>query len=675
MSLLFLFLAFFFGINLSGAKGLEEGIGYLVCLLFILPIAFHNKAKLPFLSGAAAGIMLGLVTRIPAMGYMPKVGVVIRTSENYFIFLSGFDRFYVSSSNHAYEVGDILKIEGEINSLNFTTYESRFDFASYLASMGVRGEISWKKNGISTLFATPVRLKTYENYCLSSFSNDAKALISACLFNRKDSKNVLMQRLENLNLLFLFSSSGLVASFFLQRAEKLLWYRFSDEQAKMATCVISFLLCILSPYKIGLWRIFIGRLFTLINIKKKLGFKSYELTCASGIFLLLLNPNLAFQSAFLIGYGASLYSYFANGFFVIMKKSKQPIPRFLLFQFFLFPVMLTSNKGVIHLLGPAFTFVFAPFACCYILLGGIALLGLPLIKVANALNLGLSGVLSFFEKFDATFTLFPAGTPFLFAFYILAVGGSFLYQMGQRKNVLILAVVYVSSYFASFLPIVPAVTQEVSFINVGQGDSILIRDGLHAVLLDTGGNLSFDMAKESLIPYFRKKRIYKIDCLIASHGDFDHIGAKDSLMENFKVLKFASSPSDFPLKIGGITLNNLNSYGHSEENESSLVLTLDFMGTSFLFTGDATTGVEKEILEDNPNLRCDVLKVGHHGSSTSTCEEWLDAIKPKEAVISCGAKNKYGHPDKEVLSRLDKRGIKIRRTDLEGTITYARLGR
>ena len=443
----------------------------------------------------------------------------------------------------------------------------------------------------------------------------------------------------------------------------------------MATCVISFLLCILSPYKIGLWRIFIGRLFTLINIKKKLGFKSYELTCVSGIFLLLLDPNLAFQSAFLIGYGASLYSYFANGFFVIMKKSKQPIPRFLLFQFFLFPVMLTSNKGVIHLLGPAFTFVFAPFACCYILLGGIALLGLPLIKVANALNLGLSGVLSFFEKFDATFTLFPAGTPFLFAFYILAVGGSFLYQMGQRKNVLILAVVYVSSYFASFLPIVPAVTQEVSFINVGQGDSILIRDGLHAVLLDTGGNLSFDMAKESLIPYFRKKRIYKIDCLIASHGDFDHIGAKDSLMENFKVLKFASSPSDFPLKIGGITLNNLNSYGHSEENESSLVLTLDFMGTSFLFTGDATTGVEKEILEDNPNLRCDVLKVGHHGSSTSTCEEWLDAIKPKEAVISCGAKNKYGHPDKEVLSRLDKRGIKIRRTDLEGTITYARLGR
>lgn len=675
MGLLFLFLALFFGINVSGARGWQEGVGYLVCLLLILPIAFHKKAKIPFLSGAIAGILLGLSTRIPAMGYTPKIGLVIRTSENYFIFLSGFDRFYVSSSNHAYEVGDILKIDGEINKLNFTTYESRFDFASYLTSIGVKGEISLKKNGITALFSTPIRLKAYEKYCLSSFSSDSRALINACLFNQKDSKNALMQRLEGLNLLFLFSSSGLVASFFLRRVERLFWYHFSDEQSKAATLIISFLLCVLSPYKIGLWRIFIGRLFTLINIKKKLGFKSYELTCASGILLLLSDANLAFQSAFLIGYGASLYSYFANGFFVIMKKSKQPIPRFLLFQFFLFPVMLNSNKGVIHLLGPAFMFVFAPFACGYILLGGIALVGLPVIKVADALSLGLSHVLSFFEASDATFTLYSAGTPFLFAFYILAVGGSFLYQLGQRRNVLIVAAAYVSSYFVSFVPIVPAITQEVSFINVGQGDSILIRDGLNTVLLDTGGNLSFDMAKESLIPYFRKKRIYKIDCLIASHGDYDHIGAKDSLMKNFKVMKFASSPSDFPLKIGGITLNNLNCYGHSDENESSLVLTLDFLGSSFLFTGDATTEVEKEILNDNPGLRCDILKVGHHGSSTSTCEQWLDALKPKEAVISCGAKNKYGHPDKEVVSRLNSRGIKIRRTDIEGTITYARVGR
>ena len=96
------------------------------------------------------------------------------------------------------------------------------------------------------------------------------------------------------------------------------------------------------------------------------------------------------------------------------------------------------------------------------------------------------------------------------------------------------------------------------------------------------------------------------------------------------------------------------------------------MDKVFLFTGDAPVEVEKKILEDNPNLTCDVLKVGHHGSNTSTSEEWLDALKPKEAVISVGYQNKYGHPNKEVVERLEKRNILIRRTDLEGTVTYAR---
>lgn len=671
MALLFLFLSLFFAVNLSGATNLVEGVGYGICLGLILPIAFHSKAQLPYLCGALAGILLGLSTRIPAMGYVPKLGIVVRTSENYFIFLSGFDRFYVSSSKHAYEVGDILKIDGEINPLRFTTYESRFDFASYLTLLGVKGELSPNKNGIISVFKTPIRLKQYEDYCLASFPSNAKAIINATLFNRKDSKADLIQRIESLNLLFLFSSSGLVASFFLSRAEKVFWYHCSEEQAKFATVILSLTLCFLSPYKIGLWRIFISRLFTLINTKKKLGFKSYELTSLSGIFMILFDVHMAYQSAFLIGYGASLYSYFANGFFVNMKKSEQPIPRFLLFQFFLFPVVMLSNSGTIHLLSPAFTFVFAPFACLFILLGMFALLGLPFARIGRLLCFGFEQTLSFFEKADATFSLPFAGTPFLFAFYILFVFGSFLFQLGMRKKVMILSTLYACCYAFSFVPVIPAVSQEVSFINVGQGDSILIRDGLRSVLIDTGGNLSFDMAKETLIPYFRKKRICKIDCLIGSHGDFDHIGAKDSLMENFRVLDFVTEPSRFPLTIGGITLKNLNNYGHSEENESSLVLTLDFLGKTFLFTGDATTEVEREILQDNPNIACDVLKVGHHGSSTSTCQEWLDRLNPQEAVISCGANNKYGHPNKDVVERLLGKGVKIRRTDIEGTITYA----
>ena len=240
----------------------------------------------------------------------------------------------------------------------------------------------------------------------------------------------------------------------------------------------------------------------------------------------------------------------------------------------------------------------------------------------------------------------------------------------ELKNIVTLGSIVV--YSLSFLPIAPMFSMQVSFINVGQGDSILIRDRSTVVLLDTGGNISFDMAEEVLIPYLRKQRIYHIDCLIASHHDFDHIGAKDSLEANFDVRDFVDSKDRFPLTVGNITFQNWNIYPAQEENDASLVIQTEFMGKKWVFTGDAPTEIEKRILRDGIDVDCDILKIGHHGSITSTSTEWLLATSPEEAVISVGTGNSYGHPNEEVLLRLKGLGIRIRRTDQEGTITYAK---
>jgi competence protein ComEC len=221
------------------------------------------------------------------------------------------------------------------------------------------------------------------------------------------------------------------------------------------------------------------------------------------------------------------------------------------------------------------------------------------------------------------------------------------------------------------LPFYDSVSQEVSFINVGQGDAILIRDGLATVMIDTGGSLSFDLAREVDIPFLRKERIFAIDCLIASHGDYDHIGAASSLIDNYWVKKYIDDASDFPLTVGRMKFENLNVFGGSEENEESLVLTLDFMGKKWLFTGDAPSSIETKILQDNPDLNIDVLKVGHHGSKSSSSEAFLKAISPEVAIISVGKKNSYGHPDEETLKRFQDLGIPVRRTDMEGTISFA----
>jgi competence protein ComEC len=188
-------------------------------------------------------------------------------------------------------------------------------------------------------------------------------------------------------------------------------------------------------------------------------------------------------------------------------------------------------------------------------------------------------------------------------------------------------------------------------------------------MIDTGGYKSFDMAEEVLIPFMNKKKITHIDALILTHDDFDHSGAKDSLVNMFKVNEVLTEKEQFPYKIGDLNINNLNTFDFEEANDNSLVLSLEFMNKKFLFMGDASVKTEEKIMSKY-NVDCDILKVGHHGSKTSSSDKFIKAASPNEAIISCGASNYYGHPNQEVIDTLNKYNVKIRRTDLEGTICY-----
>jgi competence protein ComEC len=219
------------------------------------------------------------------------------------------------------------------------------------------------------------------------------------------------------------------------------------------------------------------------------------------------------------------------------------------------------------------------------------------------------------------------------------------------------------------VPIENQFTSSVSFINVGQGDSCLIRYKNYAVLIDTGGSIYKDIAQECLIPYFKKNRIYDIDLLITTHDDFDHNGAASSLINNFKVKKYITEKEDFPYKIGPILLSNLNQFDYENDNDNSLVIHFKMGNKNYLIMGDASKAVENQIMEKYSNVPCDILKIGHHGSDTSTSEKFVSFVNPIEAIVSVGD-NKYGHPHKSVLDILKEANIKIRRTDIEGTITY-----
>ncbi|MDD7382312.1 MAG: MBL fold metallo-hydrolase, partial [Bacillales bacterium] len=205
-------------------------------------------------------------------------------------------------------------------------------------------------------------------------------------------------------------------------------------------------------------------------------------------------------------------------------------------------------------------------------------------------------------------------------------------------------------------------------------DALVVRTPSSTIMIDTGGKTNMDLTSSSLLPFFHKRKIYHIDTLFITHEDYDHSGEKERLISSISVKEIITNSSSFYTKvIGDIKVTNLNHYyvSYDDENKKSLVLYIEIYDKSILCMGDAPIEIEKKIIKDYPSLRCTYLKVGHHGSSTSTCQEFVRLVKPQEAIISVGKNNYYGHPSREVISILKNENIKIRMTSLEGTIRYS----
>lgn len=240
----------------------------------------------------------------------------------------------------------------------------------------------------------------------------------------------------------------------------------------------------------------------------------------------------------------------------------------------------------------------------------------------------------------------------------------------------------------------------VHFIDVGQGDSILVQVNGKNLLIDSGPKDS----KDNLISYITSVNVKKLDYIIATHPHEDHIGNMSPVIDKFEVNNFYApkithTTSSFEkmveslvskdLKINvikegtdSIDLGNNTTVTvfspikteYTNLNDYSPIVRVQYGSNSFLFTGDAETDVENEILSKNPNIKSDVLKLGHHGSSTSTSENFFKAVNPSLCVISLGADNKYGHPTQKTLNLLKSNNTQFYRTDLDGNIVLSSNG-
>lgn len=233
---------------------------------------------------------------------------------------------------------------------------------------------------------------------------------------------------------------------------------------------------------------------------------------------------------------------------------------------------------------------------------------------------------------------------------------------------------------------------QVHFIDVGQADSTVIINNGEAMVIDAGNNADSDL----VVNYIKRNNIADIKYLVGTHPHEDHIGGLDKVIDNFNIgtlfmpkivantktyndvvasaqgkeLSFtAPVPGDI-FKVGEATCTILgpNSEKYSDTNDYSISIKLEYGDVSFIFTGDAEKNPEKEMLEKRFDISATVLKLGHHGSDSSSSDEFMTAVNPKYAIVSAGFKNDYGHPRQSVLDKLKKESVPVYRTDEQGTI-------
>lgn len=315
-----------------------------------------------------------------------------------------------------------------------------------------------------------------------------------------------------------------------------------------------------------------------------------------------------------------------------------------------------------------------------------------------------------------TLYLMPLPLLAMAAYYLILFGGSWLRTgLGERnrigrqqvrsfgRTVALLFVIIAGAQMLSSGGGADENALDLYVLDVGQGDSLVGRfPNGKVMVIDAGNAAPADKGRLVVGPFLQTLGIKAIDCLVATHADADHIGGIPYLLQNFKVKLMVEGPDSADsnvyhsmqslLRKGGIReqqvregsslkgfdpvqIKLLGPLGGMADNDASVVALVSYGQAHMLLTGDLETAGERRILEEGEGVAVDVLKLGHHGSRSSTSEEFLAALRPETALVSVGRNNRYGHPSKEVLRRLEAHEVQVCRTDQQGTLWVRTDGR
>lgn len=412
--------------------------------------------------------------------------------------------------------------------------------------------------------------------------------------------------------------------------------------------------------------------------------------------LILINPFYIFNTGFILSFTITFFILLTNENYQVKGSIKQTLFISLISFASSLPIILNMSYEI-NVIGFLNNLIFIPFVSYIVFPISLVTMFIP--YLSNIL-LFLTNIMELLSKISTSIlniTIIFSKLSYIeiIIYYVLLI------LIIKKKTKLIKYMII----FIIYLYLKPMLNNDefIYVTDVSQGDSILIHTKTNKnILIDTGGKLSykeedwkkknnnFNIMTSSMIPFYKSLGIKKFDYLIITHGDHDHMGEAINLINNFKVKKVVFNCGTYNkleqnliqlleiknipyekcienLNVDNYNLEFLNTRDYNNENENSSVIYTKINNTKILLMGDAGVEREKDILEKYDLKNIDILKVGHHGSDSSSSKEFIERINPKECIIPVGANNKYGHPKKSVIDTLDDY-CNIYRTDINGSI-------
>ena len=648
---------------------------YLLLILSILISAYILNLEPSSIYNNNSKYVCGYVTDLKKEE--DKTTIYLKSKENILI------KYNKKIDNISY--GDYLKIKGKFYKPNNNTNFNLFNYKKYLLSKKIIYIVN--ANNIKIIKKNNNIFFKLKNILLNKIEkcNKSKGYLRTFIFADKNYiSDDLILNYQNLGIIHLFAVSGMHVSLVVLLLSKILKFIESKKRYLIISLVL-LLYMFLTNFTISMVRSSIQFILFSINKLFNLKIKNINIVILLFSILLLYNPyyiyNIGFLFTFVISFSLILFNKVINRGNVIIKSFKLSIISFLSS----LPILI-NNFNQVNFFSifynlfyvPFVSFILFPFSLLTLLFSFLDNINYVFITVFE----NISGILS--KNNLLTFNIAKVPIVLIVIYYIILYRLFSKYNKKKLINLIMIIIIFI--LYKKYL-LVPQIT----FIDIGQGDSSLIRLKNKNILIDTGGNVRYSISKNILMPYIKSEGINKIDYLIISHGDYDHMGEAITLVNNFKVDKVIFNCGELnnlekelikvldkkkikyyscikELNIDKNKLYFLQTKEYDNENDNSNVIYTELNGYKFMFMGDAGIDKEKDILEKYNISNIDVLKVGHHGSKTSSSEEFINEMNQKYSVISVGKKNRYGHPNKEVLENLEN--SKIYRTDQDGSIMF-----